>query len=520
MMFDTNPSTEKVSSQVLFARSDFVFTAAALTLLAGFLVPFSARMLDIFWGLSLCFTMVLLLISFMAKNTSELSGFPLLMVCGALLRIVMAVVSAKLVIHSGIGGIIIESLGKPISQTSPVWIMIIIPIAAVVVVSLIYSSAKLIAKASLNFTFEILPLKTAGLKTDLDMGIINDAEAEQLQDRITRETQFYLNMAGVAKLLFCEAVIAGLVVIITIVGLASMSAIGRGGPDPAASLQYSAPLSAGSAVLTLLPSLIIALATAHLTGKNSLSLQTEKTETVRQQSKTIEIISNDTGQSEKVELLNPDFVKTVDKPVESPQSDENVASFEPIAQTTEETRPQELLQAQRSGSVEEYYNNISSYIDELPKDRMPVLFAAEGKESLPVTVAVNTAIRLTKKGHTCLLIDADPQRSAIAKVFDIPFDQIKNRALATCIDNLSIWTNNKLPDASIDSLKKVITAAVKKYDKVMIYAPNMNSAKLREKLPQVTASAIIFSAENENGNELRMLLDSRDCRTLAIMPPA
>ena len=524
MMFDTGSSTEKVSLRLLFARSDFIFTAAALSLLAGFLVPFSPRVLDIFWGLNLCFSMVLLLITFSAKSTSELSGFPQLMLFGVLLRIILAVTSAKLVIHNGLGGIIIEALGKPLSQTSPVWIIIIIPITAVVVMILVYGAAKRIAKASVNFTLETLPLKQASVKTDLNMGLITDKEAENLDEKIKQETRFYLNMAGVGKLLLCEGMITGLVVIITIAGLASMSAIGRMGPESHTSFGLFASLAAGAAVLTLLPELFIVLGTAHLLSKSSLTLQTDNKKTTAQQAETIEIISNETGKSEKVELLNPDFAKAPAQQIEIQQNNENITSFEPVSKRSEippsPPEPEVSPPAQKPAGIEDYYKDISSRIERLSKDQMPVLLAAERIGDLPVTIAVNTAILLTQKGHKCLLIDADPERNAIAKVFEIPLDKIKNRGVPTCIENLSIWTSRKLPDAEAASLKKLIDVATKRYDRVMIYAPNMNSAKIREKLPLVAANAVIFSADNEVDNALCKLMDSGDCQTLAVMPPA
>ena len=104
-------------------------------------------------------------------------------------------------------------------------------------------------------------------------------------------------------------------------------------------------------------------------------------------------------------------------------------------------------------------------------------------------------------------------------MFDIPLDKIKNRGVPTCIENLSIWTSRKLPDAEAASLKKLIDVATKRYDRVMIYAPNMNSAKIREKLPLVAANAVIFSADNKVEHALCKLMDSGDCQTLAVMPP-
>ena len=52
-----------------------------------------------------------------------------------------------------------------------------------------------------------------------------------------------------------------------------------------------------------------------------------------------------------------------------------------------------------------------------------LLMAAENVDELPVTAPVNIAMRLAKRDKRCLLVDLDWERDAIAKVFDVRWDE-------------------------------------------------------------------------------------------------
>ena len=90
MMPDAEQITEKYSAQVVIARNEFIFTTAAIALLAGLLAPVGARLVDVLWVLSVCLTGAVVLIGLAAKESGELSSFPLLLVAGSWLRIALA----------------------------------------------------------------------------------------------------------------------------------------------------------------------------------------------------------------------------------------------------------------------------------------------------------------------------------------------------------------------------------------------------------------------------------------------
>ena len=518
MMPDNRPITERLSSQVLFGRNDFILVAAALALLAGFLLPVPAQLLDVLWVLSLCFGAALLLISIWAKEAAELASFPALLAVASVLRIALNVTSARLIFLRGIGGTVIKTIGQPIATSNPVWTIMVALLCAAVVVILVYIAARRITKASLKFALEIVPLKRIGIETDLNSGFISDREAEQLKDKVLQETRFYSDMAGVTKLMLCDVAIAASAVVITVAGQTAMSAINRMTPDVGVLVQSGAGLAAGAAVLALVPVVIMALGSAYLVGKSSLSLSRDNSENQQYPSETIKIVSSKTGQTEEVELLNPDFAQVADSRETPAKVAEDIASFEPVAGAeTGDRQPKVIGGAEKFGSMEDYYNDIAARIGNLPIERKPVLFAAESTELLPVTVAVNAAIRITKNNQRCLLIDADVDRNAIAKVFERRPEQIQDKPTDTCIKNLAIWSVKDLLRQDSRSPRETVKTIAGQYDRVIIYAPNINSSAGSEILFDVAADAIVFTAEDGDDDGLCRLLKKSQCQLLAII---
>jgi hypothetical protein len=479
----------------------------------------------VLWVLSLCLSLALFLITISAKESGELSSFPLLLLAASVLRITITVASARLIFLNGTGGHIITAIGKAITASGvPVLTIIITPVAAIIGGILIYIATKRITKASLKFAFEIMPLKKISIETDLNSAIINDHKAGELKDRVRSETQFYLNMAGVTKLMRCDAAIAGVVILITFAGQMTITTINKMSPDASALTHTYVSLATGAAILALGPAVITALTSAYMLSKSSLSLGSKNSENQSQCSETIKIVSRDTGESEEVELLNPDFtvVATQQQTNHKISSEpESIARFESKTQTKAGNRQSKRIPCiQKFSNIEDYYDDIARRIEALPIEQKPVLFAAENIADMPVTVAVNVAIRISKNKRRCLLIDADTGRNAIAKVFEMEPGRMQDEPADSCIENLSIWANVDLAEGDSQYLEKRIKKFASQYDRIIIYAPNMSSLPKRETLFDLAANAIVFKTDSRDDNQVCKLLKESNCQLLAIMPAA
>ena len=514
MIEDNLSSTESAPSQPLLARADFIFTAAALSVVTALLLPLPIKIIDILWTCSLCLTTAVVLISILAGNSSELAQLPILIVITTLTRIALCTASARFILLAGSGGIILETIAKPFYATQPFWTIAISIISILLAVIVIHKAARSITKSSLNFTTRILPLKNIGLETDLNTGLIEPEQGEDLRRKIDRETQFYLDMAGVARLLRCDVIIASIIVILALISQIVIAAMDKS--NIAASIQIYSCLIAAAAVLTFLPALLAACALAYLLGKTTLTLSTDNSTPEKESVETIEIISHETGRVEEVQLLNPDFVKAAKAETSLNQLQENIANFEPV-ETAQDDNTQTDATA-KFDSMDQYYDSITQCIDDPTENFKTLLLAAENRTNLPTTIAVNTAIRLAKTKRRTLIIDADFERNPVSKAFDIQADKSKSRAIRTCIENLSVCTSRRGTDSKQSNLALIVKKAVEIYDKVIIYAPAITSDNTAE-FSGIADCTIIFGGENITDNRLCKLLGSSASQALKIMPP-
>jgi hypothetical protein len=125
-------------------------------------------------------------------------------------------------------------------------------------------------------------------------------------------------------------------------------------------------------------------------------------------------------------------------------------------------------------NAEEYYEKLSRMILTAPR-AVRVLLAAETPVDLPVTVAVNVAIRLAQKHKKVLLVDSDTSRSALAQVFELDPRTLQKKALPTCFENLSVCG---VPGTKVSGLlqKSTITRA---FDVTLVYAPDIRKLKIK-----------------------------------------
>jgi Mrp family chromosome partitioning ATPase len=534
-------------SQKLFARGDIIFVVASLSLLCGFVLPLGGKMLDLLWVVDLCLATMVIVIAFSARDSGELSSFPVLLATATLLRIVTGVASARMIVLDGVGSTIITAVGEFISTGSHIWTLMIMCICAVVVWAIISMSAKRISAASAMFISDILPIKLIGVESDLNTRMIDLDEAANLRERIAREKQFYLNMTGAAKLLHCDGAIAGLVVIISIGGQWVVSSMNRSGA--VSGIEEYTVLESGMAVLMLLPAVLVAISSAYLLSKSNLSISAAEEREEKQTSEKVEVVSEETGKKETVELLNPDFTKVPQgkrKVVESTDaavgdtvvSDESIASFEPIIDEAKEIRTEskeaypketalleETESTQEKGDgitlvldefedIEDYYGKIVKLVCDAPKSSSAILFAAESVDELPVTVAVNVGIKSVQEGFRTLLIDGDPEREAVAMVFDVKPENAAKDSVETCIGDLFVWTAGK-GDEKGPSVSDMISGMASKYERVIVYCPNMQGAGVGNAAAAACDGAIVFSEDGEVNEELAEVLKKNGCKVIA-----
>jgi Mrp family chromosome partitioning ATPase len=157
-------------------------------------------------------------------------------------------------------------------------------------------------------------------------------------------------------------------------------------------------------------------------------------------------------------------------------------------------------------------------IERIGKKLRSVLFGGAGIESLPLTIPVNIAIELSKKGNKCLLIDLDLKRDAISTAFDIEEDKkptdFTPKPFDTSLENLKVWPAFNFSRRRYVSVRSLVDAAVDKYDYVLINAPYLDGNVDRSQIGLAAACAFIFTQTPKQTTRMYKLLESCNCKIM------
>jgi len=505
MMSGQLSQSRQKPSRVVLARGSVIAVAAGLSVVCGVVIPAPAWVVDIAWGCSLCLVAAMAVVGLGARDPAELSGFGPLMITAALVRILLNTATARLILHTDTAGTLAGAVGRCVWGISPAILLLSLPLVAGVAVMMVFRAAGRMTLLSYRCLSEVIPQNEADIEARRQAGLIDADGAADLRDRTLRQKGFYLNMAGVAGLLRCEVAVGALVVLVIVVGQLVMSTFDRS--MSRAVVNMYASRAAGACIIILVPALAVALTSSRLVAGSLQCLSSAGPKRKWQDSHVVEIASGRTGCTEKVELLNPD----IDASAEHGRlhtGRESVAEFEPSASDTVDSR---RSCPAAEDSPEDYYTELARRLGEAGCRRRPVLLAAGNNAHLPVTVGINTAIRLAQEGASTLLIDAERGRNAVAAVFEIAPDDMR-QPVETCVRNLWVWTLSD--DTAKSDADQAVARTAAGYDFVLIYAPDLAEP---EEMPAVAATAqnaVVFADDEYNGSLLEECLARAGCRVI------
>jgi hypothetical protein len=160
---------------------------------------------------------------------------------------------------------------------------------------------------------------------------------------------------------------------------------------------------------------------------------------------------------------------------------------------------------------------LAEKIERLNGKPTAVLLAAVSISDLPVTVPVNLAIQLSKKG-TCLLIDLDLNRDAVARVFELPENGPETgfhvTSVSSSIENLFLWPARHFESLRQMNLRVILQEARKKYDYILLYAPYLTTLADRKQIAGCVKQAFVFGQPKDHNDRLIRLLESHKCKIL------
>lgn len=479
---ETNNVMYNISGMKLQNRNNLLFAAGAVSVIIGLLFPVSSQLLDLLIIFTLCLTAAVIFVAFLTRRSSELGGFPLLVVLTVCTQITSSIASLKILISDVPAPLTIEAMSKInlfIYEITKSAFSIVFSVLAAVIFLVSWKISKNMLKNSFAFFDTAFAAKAAQNSCSIRHSVIV-CDDENHNRKINVYMNFFLASSVVAKFIFCCSLILMIISFAGIPAAMITSAISRGG--------FNLVLSSGICLQFL--ALSVTIASAYLLKKSGSAAIAETAITEEQLKQRIQVVAREIASSN-----NSD--SSIQSQLDA-QSDctQNAAVIE----------KSDLWDAAQIDSEQSYQAAAELIAD---TDSKIILMAAACTKHLPVTIPVNIAIQLAQTSRKVLLVDCDLGRQSVLKVFEIS-DKI-SAPTASGVENL--WVG--LPD----SLHNKNNKQADNFDYTIIYAPKIRDLTKAKNLIRISRTAMLFGGthgekQHADMTVLRKVLNDLNCITL------
>ncbi len=263
-----------------FGKNTDIFLALGLIFILGLmLIPLSPGLLDFFLAINISCAVLILIVSLYIQSPLDISIFPGLLLVLTLFRLSLNISSTRLILIQGNAGKIIQSFGTFVVSGNYVVGFIIFIILVIIQFIVIVKGSGRISEVAARFTLDAMPGKQMAIDADLNAGLINEKEARQRRDSISREAEFYGAMDGASKFVKGDAIAGLLINAINIIGGFIIGVLEKGMSFSDALRNYTI-LTIGDGLVSQIPALLIATAAGLVVTRSasgsSLDIQLKK----------------------------------------------------------------------------------------------------------------------------------------------------------------------------------------------------------------------------------------------------
>ncbi len=270
------PSAKEASSILKFLNRasdhrDIMFALGIVAILAVLLVPVPTMLLDLLLGISITFSVLVLMTVLFISRPLDFSSFPTILLIAAMFRLSLNIASTRLILSEGhtgrdAAGHVIEAFGDFVMAGSVVIGAIVFGILTVINFVVITKGSGRVAEVGARFTLDAMPGKQMAIDADLSAGLINEEEARVRRKDLENESSFYGAMDGASKFVRGDAVAGLLVTFINFIGGIVIGMVQKDMGFADALETYTA-LTIGDGLVSQIPSIIVSTAAGLLVTK-------------------------------------------------------------------------------------------------------------------------------------------------------------------------------------------------------------------------------------------------------------
>jgi flagellar biosynthesis protein FlhA len=257
------------SLQRIFGKhADIALVLAVLGVLLVLFAPIPSALLDFLILGNFSFAFLILLLTFYMARPVEFSTFPSLLLIATLFRLSLNVAATRLILSDGDAGKVIGAIGSYVVGGNYVIGLIVFLILIVVQYVVVTNGAQRVSEVAARFTLDSMPGQQMSIDADLNMGFIDQQEAQRRRKNIEKEAAFYGAMDGASKFVKGDAIAGIVILLIDIIGGLVIGVMQHGLPWSQA-LQTYTLLTIGDGIVTQVPALVIAVGTGIIVTRSA-----------------------------------------------------------------------------------------------------------------------------------------------------------------------------------------------------------------------------------------------------------
>lgn len=264
----------------LLYRSDILFAAFVIGIIAVLVVPLPAYILDLLLSISITLSVLILLTALFLEKALDFSAFPTVLLIATMLRLALNVATTRLILtegHTGgaAAGHIIEAFGSFVMGGNFIIGVVVFIILLIVNFIVITKGSGRIAEVAARFTLDAMPGKQMAIDAELAAGHIDEVTARERRRTLEDESSFYGAMDGASKFVRGDAIAGLLITFINIIGGIIIGVMQKDLSFSVAAKTYTI-LTVGDGVVSQIPALIVSTAAGLIVSKAGVSEAADK----------------------------------------------------------------------------------------------------------------------------------------------------------------------------------------------------------------------------------------------------
>jgi flagellar biosynthesis protein FlhA len=236
---------------------------AVLGIVLAMIMPMPSFLLDILISTNITVSVIVLMVSMYITRPVEFSVFPTALLLLTLFRLALNISSSRLILIQGntgtrAAGQVIEAFGNFVVGGNYIIGVVIFLVMIAIQYVVINHGAVRISEVTARFTLDALPGKQMSIDSDLNAGLIDEAQARDRRKKLAAEAEFYGAMDGASRFTQRDAVASILITAINIIA-GFLIGVLQNGMDLRRALSTYTVLTIGDGLVTVIPALMVSV---------------------------------------------------------------------------------------------------------------------------------------------------------------------------------------------------------------------------------------------------------------------